>query len=203
MVDRKGEGVMSNRKDRVCPVERSGSLDNWVRRLLQNPKKILSPYIREGMTVLEVGCGPGFFTTELAQIVGEKGRVVAVDLQEEMLQKLREKIKGSEIEQRIMLHKSDEDRIGVSEKFDLVFLFYMVHEVPNKKAFFDELRPLLKTDGQIYMVEPPFHVSKQDFEETIKKANLAGLTVVERPKLFPNKTAMLKRVNGKSVFKGS
>lgn len=194
---------MSTRRDRICPVERSGSLDNRVRRLLQNPKKILSPYIREGMTVLEVGCGPGFFTIDLAKMVGEKGKVVAVDLQGGMLQKLREKIKGSDIEQRITLHKADEDRIGLSEKFDFVILFYMVHEVQNKKAFFDELRPLLKTDGQIYIVEPPFHVSKHDFEESMKKANLAGLTVVERPKLFPNKTAILKRVNGKSVSNGS
>lgn len=193
---------MSTRRDRICPVERSGSLDNRVRRLLQNPLKILSPYIREGMTVLEVGCGPGFFTIDLAKMVGEKGKVVAVDLQEGMLQKLREKIKGSDIEQRITLHKADEDRIGVSEKFDFVFLFYMVHEVLNKKAFFDELISLLKTDGQIYIVEPPFHVSKHDFEDSIKKANLAGLTVVERPKLFPNKTAILKRVNGKSVSNG-
>ncbi len=184
---------MSNRKDSVCPVERSGSLDNRFRRWLQNPKKILSPYIKEGMMVLEVGCGPGFFTLDLAQMVGKSGRVVAADLQEGMLQKLREKIKGSEIEQRIILHKCEEDRIGVSGNFDFIFLFYMVHEVPDKKAFFDELRSVLKTNGQIYMVEPPFHVTKKDFEETIKKANLSGLTVVERPKLFPNKTAILKK----------
>ncbi|WP_370573607.1 class I SAM-dependent methyltransferase [Methanomethylovorans sp.] len=184
---------MSNRKDSVCPVERSGSLDNRFRRWLQNPKKILSPYIKEGMMVLEVGCGPGFFTLDLAQMVGKSGRVVAADLQEGMLQKLREKIKGSEIEQRIILHKCEEDRIGVSGNFDFIFLFYMVHEVPDKKTFFDELSSLLKTNGQIYMVEPPFHVTKKDFEETIKKANLSGLTVVERPKLFPNKTAILKK----------
>ncbi|MFA0823168.1 MAG: class I SAM-dependent methyltransferase [Methanomethylovorans sp.] len=185
---------MSTQKNPVCPVERSGSLDNRIRRWLQNPRKILNPYVKEGMTVLEVGCGPGFFTIDLARMVGDDGRVVAADLQEGMLQRLQEKIQGSEIEHRIALHKCTEDKIGVSGKFDLVFLFYMVHEVPNKKAFFNELSSVLKTNGKIYMVEPPFHVSKKDFEESILKANLSGLIVESRPKLFPNKTALLKKI---------
>jgi hypothetical protein len=61
-------------KNRVCPVERAGSLDNRFRRLLQNPRKILGPYIEEGMTVLDLGCGPGFFSIEIAQMVGKSGR---------------------------------------------------------------------------------------------------------------------------------
>jgi ubiquinone/menaquinone biosynthesis C-methylase UbiE len=180
-------------KNRVCPVERSGSLDNRIRRWLQNPTKILRPYIEEGMIVMEVGCGPGFFTLDLAQMVGKKGHVVAVDLQEGMLQKLQEKINGSEIENRIILHKCEKDKIGVSGKFDFIFLFYVVHEVQNKEVFFKELESMLKPDGKIYMVEPPFHVSRKYFEETIRKASNTGLTVVEKPKLFPNKTAILKK----------
>jgi hypothetical protein len=42
-------------KTRVCPVERAGSLDNGIRKWLQNPRKILGPYIEEGMTVLDLG----------------------------------------------------------------------------------------------------------------------------------------------------
>ncbi len=185
---------MGTRKNPVCPIERSGSLDNRIRRWLQNPRKILNPYVKEGMTVLEVGCGPGFFTIDLARMVGNNGRVVAADLQEGMLQKLKEKIQGSEVEHRIILHKCADDKIGVSEKFDFIFLFYMVHEVPNKKAFFNELSSVLKTNGKIYVVEPPFHVSKKDFEESIVKANLSGLIVEARPKLFPNKTALFKKI---------
>ncbi|MCP4372916.1 MAG: SAM-dependent methyltransferase, partial [Deltaproteobacteria bacterium] len=61
---------MSNRNNRICPVERAGSLDSRIRRWLQNPQKILKPYIKEGMTVLDVGCGPGFFSIDMAQMVG-------------------------------------------------------------------------------------------------------------------------------------
>jgi hypothetical protein len=52
---------MKEDKNRVCPVELAGSLDNRFRRWIQNPYKILSPYVKEGMKVLDVGCGPRFF----------------------------------------------------------------------------------------------------------------------------------------------
>ncbi|MDW7733456.1 MAG: class I SAM-dependent methyltransferase [Methanolobus sp.] len=184
---------MSSRSTRVCPVERSGSLDSRLRRWLQNPQKILAPYVREGMDVLEVGCGPGFFTLDMAWMVGKSGKVVAVDLQEGMLEQVREKISGSDIEQNIELRKSTEDRIGVSGSFDLVFLFYVVHEVPDRAALFRELVSVLRDDGRIYMEEPPFHVSKVEFEESLRIAGDAGLTVVERPSRFPDRAAVLAK----------
>jgi ubiquinone/menaquinone biosynthesis C-methylase UbiE len=98
----------------VCPTEISIILNNRIRRWLQNPRKILGPYVKEGVDVLEVGCGPGFFTLDMAQMVGKTGQVVAVDLQEGMLAKVREKIRRSEAGQNIVLHKCEEDKIGVS-----------------------------------------------------------------------------------------
>lgn len=88
------------------------------------------------MTVLDVGCGPGFFSIAMAQMVGKSGRVIASDLQEGMLQKVKAKINGTELEERIVLHKCEENKIGLSESVDFVLLFYMVHEVPNKVVFF-------------------------------------------------------------------
>ena len=115
------------------------------------------------------------------------------DLQEGMLQKLRDKIHGTELEERITLHKCEENKIGVSEDVDFVLAFYMVHEVPNQKEFLDEIKSILKPNGQLFIVEPPFHVSKTAFEEMIKKARDAGFTPVERPKVFLSKTVILKK----------
>ncbi len=182
---------MSNKRNRVCPVRIAGSLDNRIRRWLQNPRKILEPYIEEGMTVLDIGCGPGFFSIDMAQMVGKSGRVIATDLQEGMLQKLRNKIQGTELEHRIILHKCKEKKIGVSENVDFVLAFYMVHEVPNQKEFFREIDSILKPGGKVFIAEPPFHASKKGFEESIREAMDAGLTVVERPKVFLSKTAIL------------
>jgi ubiquinone/menaquinone biosynthesis C-methylase UbiE len=185
--------TMSDAKARVCPVERAGSLDNRTRRWLQNPRKILGPYIKEGMTVLDLGCGPGFFLIEIAQMVGESGRVIACDLQEGMLQKVRDKVRGTDLEARITLHKCETDRIGWSDEVDFALAFYMVHEIPDQRRLFAELSAILRPEGQILVVEPPFHVSKSAFRETIRVARAAGFTPEEGPKVIFSKTVILKR----------
>ena len=184
---------MSDSNKRVCPAGIAGSLDNRIRRWVQNPQKILGPYIEEGMIVLDIGCGPGFFSIDIAKMVGKSGRVIAADLQEGMLQKLKNKIQGTELEKRVTLHKCDENRIGLSEQVDFILLFYMVHEVPNVEGLFSEIETILKPKGLVFIVEPPLHVSKKAFENTVKKANDAGLSVVERPNLFLSKAVVLKK----------
>jgi ubiquinone/menaquinone biosynthesis C-methylase UbiE len=184
---------VQDRTKRVCPVKRAGSLDNGIRRWLQDPQKILGPHIKEGMTVLDLGCGPGFFSIAIAQMVGKSGRVIAADLQEGMLQKIRVKIQGTELEERITLHKCEENRIGLSGDVDFILAFYMVHEIPNQEEFFKEIKSLLKPNGHVFIVEPPFHVSTMAFEETIGKAQGAGFTTVERPKVRLSKTVILKK----------
>ncbi len=184
---------MNSRKKRVCPVKRARILDNRIRRWFQNPQKILEPYIKEGMTVLDIGCGPGFFSIDIAQMVGKSGRVIASDLQEGMLQKLRDKIRGTELEERITLHKSEENKLGVSDSVDFILAFYLLHEVPDQEQFFNEIGSILKPKGQVFIAEPLFHVSRTAFEETITKARAAGFTPVESPKVFLSKTVILKK----------
>jgi ubiquinone/menaquinone biosynthesis C-methylase UbiE len=183
---------MSDNKHRVCPVGLAGGLDNRIRRWFQNPRKILESYIQAGMTALDIGCGPGFFSIAMAQLVGNTGRVIASDLQDGMLQKLRNKIQGTELESRITLHKCETDRIGLSEHVDFALAFYMAHEVPDQSEFFKEIASILKPNGQLLIVEPPFHVSKSGFEETIRTAGDTGFTVIERPRVFLGRTAVLK-----------
>lgn len=189
------EMMVKDRNHRVCPVEKAGHLDNRFRRWFQNPRKILRPYIKKGMTVLDIGCGPGFFSIDMAHLVGESGRVIALDLQEGMLQKLRKKIQGTELEGRFTLQKCGENRIGVSEKVDFILVFYMFHEVKNQHEFLYEIGSILKPNGQVLIVEPPFHVSKSAFKEMIRKAQKAGIVPVENPKVFFSKAVVLKRAN--------
>jgi SAM-dependent methyltransferase len=73
----------------TCPWWLGCLLVTPLRRLKENPARILAPYLRPGMIVLEPGPAMGFFTLELARLVGPGGRVVAVDLQEKMLAALR------------------------------------------------------------------------------------------------------------------
>jgi len=187
------ENRMNDKKNRICPVEKAGSLDTMVRRWFQNPRKILRPYIREGMTVLDFGCGPGYFTVGIAQMVGKTGRVIAADLQEGMLQKLKDKINGTELEDCITLHQCEVNKIGLSEMVDFVLAFYVIHEITNQEVFFKELAAILQPGGQVLIVEPPFHVSKSDLQKTIKKSENAGFSPDEGPRILLNKTVILRK----------
>jgi ubiquinone/menaquinone biosynthesis C-methylase UbiE len=184
---------MNNKtKNRVCPVERAGGLDNFFRKLLQNPRKILAPYIREGMTVLDLGCGPGFFTIEMAKMMHGTGKVIAADLQEGMLQKIEQKIAGKEIANSIKLHKCGDNSIGITEQVDFILAFYMIHEVPDKKNLFKELKSLLKPDGKLLIVEPLVHVSKDSFIIMTESLESIGFNVLDKPKVFFGRALLLK-----------
>ena len=184
---------MENKRNRVCPVELAGSLDSKMRRWLQNPHTVLAPFIREGMTVLDIGCGPGFFSLEMAGMVGTSGRVIAADLQQGMLDKLSAKVRGTALEQRITLVPCRTDTINVSEKVDFILAFYMVHEIPDKGSFFKQAKSILKPDGQFLLVEPKlFHVSRKDFEQTTALAEKNGFKAYQGPKMLFSWSAVLR-----------
>jgi len=184
---------LPDRSQRVCPVERAGGLDNKLRRWVHNPYKILGPFVKEGMTVMDVGCGPGLYAIEMALMVGPSGKVVAVDLQDGMLQLIRDKISGTEFEDRMILHRCEETRLGVTEDVDFALAFYMVHEVPDQAAFFGEVATILKPEGQLLFVEPPLHVSKSAFNASLELAKRARLSVAGSPKVALSKTALLRK----------
>jgi ubiquinone/menaquinone biosynthesis C-methylase UbiE len=145
------------------------------------------------MTVMDYGCGPGFFTLAMADMVGRSGKVVAADLQQGMLEKLRDKIRGSALADRITLHRCREGRIGVSDTVDFVLAFYVVHEIPDQGSFFKELAAILSAEGKVLMVEPPLHVSKAAFLESVGIAQKAGLTAKTGPSVMLSKTAILQK----------
>jgi ubiquinone/menaquinone biosynthesis C-methylase UbiE len=176
----------------VCPAELSGSLDNSLRRWLQNPQKILKPYINKGMTILDLGCGPGFFTLEIAKLLNGTGKVIAADIQEKMLKKVAGKIYGTELEQRIALHKCQETSIGLTEKADFILAFWMVHEVPHHERLFEELKSILNPGGKIFIAEPKIHVTSSAFEKMIVYINRAGFEIICRPKVLFSRALLLE-----------
>ena len=171
-----------------------------LRKIFQNPRKIIKPYVKAGMTVLDMGCGPGYFTIEMARLVGSKGKVVAADLQEGMLEIIREKIKDTGYQSTIELNKCESDRTGISAKFDFILIFYMLHEVPVMSAFLKEIDSLLKPDGKILIVEPIFHVSKKEFNNTTGILKELGFKIIEEPKICFSRSAAVNKFKKTEKF---
>lgn len=181
----------TDRNERIFPVEEAGSLESRFRHWLQNPKKVLSPYIRPGMHILDIGCGPGFFTLEMARLTGPAGHVTAADLQQGMLEKIAHKIKGSDLSTRVTLHLCRPDYIGLTGKFDLIFAFYVVHEVPDQSSFFRELISAMKPGGKLLIVEPRFHVSAAAFDKTLDILSKYRLTLLKRRSTIVNREVLV------------
>ncbi|MBK5723029.1 class I SAM-dependent methyltransferase [Dysgonomonas sp. Marseille-P4677] len=168
----------------VCPVESAGGLDMPIRKWLQNPRKILQPYIKNNMSVLDFGCGTGYFTIEIARLLNGTGKVVTADLQQGMLDILKTKIKQNSLKYDIYLHKCEENSIGLNEKFDFILAFYMFHEVPNQEVTIKELKTLLNPNGKILIIEPKIHVSKNDFRGLEKFISNNGFKILGKPDIL-------------------
>ncbi len=173
----------------VCPVGLAGTLDFNLRRLVQNPYKILQPYISNGMTVLDLGCGPGFFTIDMAKLAGSSGKVIAADLQEGMLALLDKKIQKAGL-YNIRTHKCGNNKTGLSEKVDFILVFYMLHEVEDQDSFIRELKTFLKPGGKVLIVEPKFHVTEKEFQGSISLLKQNGFDIIQRPGIFFSRTVV-------------
>jgi ubiquinone/menaquinone biosynthesis C-methylase UbiE len=177
----------------LCPWWFCFSFDNIFRRLLQNPERVIKPYVKQGWTILDVGPGMGYYTIPMAKLVGNSGKVIAADLQQQMLDGIHKRAHKAGVYGRIKLHLSTLDSIGINEPIDFCLAFWMAHEVPNHPRFFGEIVSKLKKDGSLLLVEPKVHVSKDNFEKTIESVKSAGLSLVERPKIFLSYAALLKK----------
>ena len=167
----------------VCSTRHAFALDNVIRRLFQKPEKITGPYIQPGDTIIDIGCGPGFFTIDMARLAGETGRVIAVDLQQKMLKKVEKKALKHGLSETIRFHRCPPDSLGIGSdvKADFILAFYMVHETPDPRQFLAEVSSLLKPSGRFLIVEPRFHVSKNTFRQITGYALDAGFQIVDEP----------------------
>jgi ubiquinone/menaquinone biosynthesis C-methylase UbiE len=128
----------------VCPWWGGFFLDNPLRRLLHNPEKIVGLYVQPGMTVMDVGCGMGLFSIAMAKMVGDQGRVIAIDLQEKMLGVLRRRAERAGVADRIETHKCEQNHLGVDVQADFALAFMMIHEVPEQRRLLSEIHACLK-----------------------------------------------------------
>jgi len=177
----------------VCPMGAAKLLDSKFRKLFHNPAAILQPYINKNMTALDIGCGPGVFSIEMARLMEGTGKVISVDMQEGMLEIIKKKIAGTPYEKNIVLHKCSQQSINLNEAIDFVLMFYMVHEVPNKEKLFNEVLPLINKNGLIMIVEPGL-ISKREFSAMVNFITKNGFEVYNRLKIPFSKGIVLRKL---------
>lgn len=181
---------------KVCPWWLGYFLAHPLRRRIHPPEDLLRPFVSEGMTVLEPGPGMGFFTLELARLVGPSGRVVAVDLQPRMLRELRRRSGMAGVADRVDARQAGEDGMGIGDlagKVDFVLAFAVVHELPDADRFFEEAATAMKDGGILLLVEPRFEVSDRRFSETLRIAAEYRFRVESRPPIRWSRAAVLAK----------
>lgn len=179
----------------VCPHQFAFFLDNWIRRWLQRPARIVGEYIQTGDTVLDIGCGPGFFTLDMARMVGAEGRVYAIDLQAAMLTRVGRKAARKGYDDRIHLHHCPSDRIELEVQADFALAYYMIHETPSVEAFLYEAYQMVRPGGRLLAVEPPMHVNRTDFEEMCRLGQPLGWEIADFPTKKGGHAALFQRPN--------
>ncbi|MGO9200886.1 MAG: methyltransferase domain-containing protein [Limisphaerales bacterium] len=181
---------------RVCPWWVGYLLASPLRRLLQDPRAILKPYVADGMTVLEPGPGMGFFTLELARLVGPTGRVIAIDVQPNMLAGLLRRARKSNLAGRIEARQPKGDHLGIDDcrgAVDFALAFAMVHEVPRAETLLGDLHDALKPGAKLLLAEPLGHVSVDEFERTLAAGRNTGFELESRPAIRRSRAAVLLR----------
>ena len=177
----------------VCPWWMAYTFDNPLRRLIHNPTTILGAYVKDSMTVMDIGCGMGYFTLGLAELVGDNGKVVAVDLQQEMLDIMLKRARKKGLGHLIVPHRAEPDSINNRTPVDFILAFWMIHEVPDPDVFFRETTKLLKPGAKLLYTEPAFHVSEKRFNEIVAAAERSGLKKIKDLAIRFSRAALLEK----------
>jgi ubiquinone/menaquinone biosynthesis C-methylase UbiE len=159
----------------------------WVRDLLEDPRRILErARLGEGMTVADYGCGPGSFTMPAAQIVGDGGRVYAIDIHPLAISSVRERAakKGLRNVEAIPVRGYD---TGIeASSIDRVLLIDTIHRIEDLDALFREIRRILKPDGLLFMHKGHMPIAEQ--RDLLENSGLfevvesQGLTILAVPR---------------------
>ena len=119
--------------------------------------------------------------------------VVAVDLQEEMLERVRRRAERAGLRDRIRLHRCDAGTLGVTVPADFVVASWMVHEVPDRAAFLREVAGFMKPGARLFAAEPRGHVKAEALESAVSLAAAEGLEPVSRPRLAMSRAVVFRK----------
>jgi ubiquinone/menaquinone biosynthesis C-methylase UbiE len=174
----------------TCPWWLAYTFDNPLRRLVHDPASLLRGLVAPGQTAVDIGCGLGYFSLALAELVGSTGQVVALDVQPEMIRRARRRAERRGVADRIDFRVCAPTRLGFTGVADFVLAFWMVHEAADQRALLAEVRSFLRPAGHLLIAEPKGHVSLARFVATAELARRSGFAVAEGPRIRFSRSAV-------------
>jgi ubiquinone/menaquinone biosynthesis C-methylase UbiE len=145
-------------RGRPCPVWLAGFFDNTVAQNMSGTSRLIDRAgVETGMRVLDAGCGPGRLTIPLARRVGATGEIVALDVQEGMLARVRRRASKQHLTNVRTLHGALEANAaalrGERDAFDRILLVTVLGEIPDRAGALRSLHSALKVDGILSITE--------------------------------------------------
>ena len=145
-----------------------------IRRLFESPKKLIQPYVKDGQVVADLGCGPGFYTLALAEIVGPRGKVYAVDLGKGCIRTLEKRsMKGGY--RNIEAHASSAADVGFIKDRSVDFVLangLLCSMAERREEAVNEIKRILKGEGQALIslgAGPPLgYVDQEEWQNILE-----------------------------------
>jgi ubiquinone/menaquinone biosynthesis C-methylase UbiE len=163
--------------EQVCPVWIGYFLASPLRKLFQNPNRMLAPYLNRGKKVLDVGPGMGFFTLPMAEMIKPNGKVFCVDIQKKMLEKLESRANKKGLGDYIETIECTGESLNLDplkNQIDFALVFAVLHEVPDQHSFLKQIFDTLIPGGIVLLSEPKGHVTEAAFEKSLDLATSIG-----------------------------
>jgi len=145
------------KKRQIAPVT-SVAMADWLNRPQreseEQPDRVIEALgIAPGSNIVDLGAGTGYFTWRLARRVGADGRIIAVDVQQGMLDRLRRNLEDRGVSNvKMVLGEPDDPQIPPNYA-DLVLLVDVYHELAQPEAIMEHVRRGLKPGGRVVVIE--------------------------------------------------
>jgi ubiquinone/menaquinone biosynthesis C-methylase UbiE len=177
--------------------------DETERRTWQNPEEILKAIgLNVGQTFIDIGCGEGFFTLPAARIVGQNGRVYAIDTNPQSMAKLQKKAAEAGLDNAFLTVKEAESSMVCEACADFIFFGIVLHDFREPDKVLLNARQMLKPGGLLINLDwkketmklgPPLE-KRFDFDTASTLLRKAGFSVEKSENWGPYNYLMTARI---------
>lgn len=167
-----------------------------LRPIVQHPQRILRDHVKPRMSVLDAGCGTGYFSLGMARLVGPRGSVVCVDVESDNIDSLKRKARSQGLLERLDPRVCTEDSLGIDDwkdRIDFALAFYVVHHARHPNTLMAEVYQALGPGTRFLVVEPKHHASDRECRAIEGMAQQAGFILAGQPRFCRSWAVLLAR----------